>query len=105
MNHFTGQELKTLSAEIDSQLSELANEPAEDISKAAKRGKKAIPDKQKRQLEQATQEDAESFLKKFARATKQDLCVDGGMLHEQWKKWGDLDNESMLKNFGGVLAV
>jgi len=104
MNHFTGQELKTLSAEIDSQLSELANEPAEDISKAAKRGKKTIPGKQKRQLEQATQEDAESFLKKFARAAKQDLCLDGGMLHEQWKKWGDLDNESMLKNFGGVLA-
>ena len=63
MNHFTDLELNTLSAEIDNQLSELANEPAEDISKAAKRGKKTLPSKQKRQLEQATKEDAESFLK------------------------------------------
>ena len=105
MPPFTEQELQSLSAEIDKQLSELANDPANaGITKGAMHAKKAIPSKQKQQLKQATQEDADTFMKKFARAAKQDLCQDGGVLHAQWKKYGDLDNESMLKNFGGVLA-
>ena len=105
MNQFTDAELQTLSAEIDSQLMELAKDPdnAGDLKKFGAT-KKAIPRKQKQQLEQVTGEQADSFMKKFARAAKNDLCLDGGVLNAQWKKYGDLDNESMLKNFGGVLA-
>lgn len=102
--HFTEQELQTLSTEIDAQLSELANsEEGADIQKAIRSGKKRLPKKQAAALEQATNEPAETFLKKFTHAAKQDLCVEGGMLHTQWKKYGDLENESMLKTFGGVL--
>lgn len=105
MNLFTDLELQTLSAEIDQQLSELANDPAsEGITRGRRNAKKTIPSKQKRQLEQTTGENAESFMKKFARAAKKDLCLEGGVLHEQWEKYGDLSNESMLKNFGGVLT-
>lgn len=105
MNQFTDAELQTLSAEIDSQLMELAKEPdnAGEIKKFGAT-KKAIPRKQKQQLEEVTGEQADSFMKKFARAAKNDLCQEGGVLNAQWKKYGDLDNESMLKNFGGVLA-
>jgi hypothetical protein len=75
MNHFTDAELQTLSAEIDSQLIE----------------GHTVPAKQKQQLEQViekdlgTKEPADSFMKKFARAAKQDLCVEGGVLYGQWK--------------------
>jgi hypothetical protein len=106
MNHFTEQELQTLSAEIEQQLNELANnQPDVGVSKAVKgHGKKIVPRKQKQQLEQATGENADSFLKTFARAAKKDLCEEGGLLHEQFEKLGDLSNKSMLVTFGGVLA-
>lgn len=105
MSLFTEQELQTLSAEIDNQLNELASQPMdESISKAGKHSKKKIPNKQKQQLEKATGEEADSFMKKFARAAKKDLCEEGGVLYTQYKKYGDLENESMLSNFGGVLA-
>lgn len=101
---FTEQELQTLSAEIDNQLNELASEPADEgHTKRIGTTKKAIPDKQKQQLEQVTQEDADTFMKKFARAAKKDLCEEGGLLHEQWKKYADLGNEDMLKTFSGIL--
>ena len=104
MSHFTDAELQTLSAEIDSQLMELAKEPANDgIIKHIGQSPKTIPSKQKQQLEQATGESADSFMKKFARAAKQDLCVEGGVLYGQWKKYGDLENEKMLTTFSGIL--
>lgn len=42
-------------------------------------------------------------MKKFARAAKKDLCLEGGVLHEQWKKYGDLENNDMLKTFSRIL--
>jgi hypothetical protein len=105
MNHFTDAELQTLSAEIDSQLIELAKDP-DGIHKHIGH---TVPAKQKQQLEQVIEQDlgikepADSFMKKFARAAKQDLCVEGGVLYGQWKKYGDLENEAMLKTFSGIL--
>ena len=29
---------------------------------------------------------------------------EGGVLNTQWKKWGDLSNEAVLKSFGALLA-
>jgi hypothetical protein len=112
MNLLTEQELKSLSAEIDQHLSELETENAnldnlregDAISRAGKNRRKAIPNKQKQQLEKITGEDADSFLKKFSRAAKNDLCEEGGALNAKWKKYGDLENEDMLKTFGGILV-
>lgn len=126
MNLFTEQELQNLSAEIDLQL-QVLHGLAQDLTEIRHIGytQKAIPEAQRQQLqtvisettkittrikissvpETITEQDTpESFMKKFARAAKKDLCLEGGVLHEQWKKYGDLDNESMIKNFGGVLA-
>ena len=105
MNHFTDAELQTLSAEIDSQLIALAKDP-DGIRKHIGH---TVPAKQKQQLEHVitqdlgTKESADSFMKKFARAAKQDLCLEGGVLYEQWKKYGDLENEKMLNTFSGIL--
>jgi hypothetical protein len=102
---FTDQELQNLSAEIDNQLSELANEPSDEgHTKHIGTIIKAIPSKQKQQLEQATGEEAETYLKKIGRVVKEDLCKEGGLLYKKWQQLGDLDNETLLLTFGGVLS-
>lgn len=101
---FNDQDLQRLSDDIDNQLSELQKQPVDSIYKNDRNTRKTIPSKQKQLLEQATGENADSFLKKFALVAKKDLCEKDGVLFQQWKKYGDLNNESMLKKFGSILA-
>ena len=42
---------------------------------------------------------------KFGKAAKGDLCDKTGLLHQQWKKWGDLDNKETLEKLGAVLVT
>ena len=60
--------------------------------------------KQNQAIAAATKEPAKSFLQKFRKAAKADLCEEDGVLYKQWKKWGDLDNKETISKFGGVLA-
>jgi hypothetical protein len=106
---FTEQELQALSAQIDEQLAELTELKtdtayAEGNVRGSKHGKKTIPHKQKQLIEQATQEEVNSFMKKFARAAKKDLCKDGGLLHDTFEETGNLGKKSMVAIFGGVLS-
>jgi hypothetical protein len=102
---FNDQDLQRLSDDIDNQLSELQKQPVDSIYKNDRTTRKTIPPKQKQLLEQATGENADSFLKKFAQVAKKDLCEKDGVLFQQWKKYGDLNNKDMLKTFGGVLVA
>lgn len=47
----------------------------------------------------------ESFWTRFKKAARQDVCQDGGVLNTQWKKWGDLSDETVLKRFGAILVA
>ena len=60
---------------------------------------------QEEAIERVAGEPAESFLRKFARAGHRDLCAEDGVLFKQWKKYGDLDNETTLKVVGGILGT
>lgn len=102
---FNDQDLQSLSNEIDNQLSELQKQPVDSIYKNDRTTRKTIPSKQKQSLEQSTGENADSFLKRFALVAKKDLCEKDGVLFQQWKKYGDLNNKDMLKTFGGVLVA
>ena len=53
----------------------------------------------------ATGEEAEGFLRKFGRAARRDLCEEGGVLYEQWKKYADLENEKTIAFVGGVMGL
>ena len=53
----------------------------------------------------ATGEEAEGFLRKFGRASRRDLCEEGGVLYEQWKKYADLENEKTIAFVGGVMGL
>uniref|UniRef100_UPI004055D167 hypothetical protein n=1 Tax=Candidatus Electronema sp. TaxID=2698783 RepID=UPI004055D167 len=52
-----------------------------------------------------TKEEPRSFWRRFKQAARRDLCEEGGVLHTQWKRYGDLSNEAVLKSFGAVLAA
>lgn len=56
-------------------------------------------------VQQETHESVETFLRKFALTARKDLCEEGGMLYEQWKKWGDLNNPEALERIGMVLLA
>ena len=64
-----------------------------------------MPNKQRRAIEDTTRQDAPSFMKRFLQAARKDLCEEGGVLYQQWKKWGDLSNEKVLHSFGAILVA
>ena len=102
---FTKQDSIDLAAEVEAQLRELREfKPA--IQKAGEpEDKAAALVKQNETISSLTQEPAQSFLSKFSKAAKGDLCDETGLLHQQWKKWGDLNNKDALERLGGVLVA
>ncbi|WP_417913004.1 hypothetical protein [Candidatus Electronema sp. TJ] len=105
---FTPDQLTSLSAQIDQQLAQLRDAAAYAESKGNEPDKQDIPDRlpaQWRVIAIVTKEEPRSFWQRFKQAARRDLCEEGGVLHTQWKKYGDLSNEAVLQSFGAVLAA
>ncbi len=102
---FTEQQMTQMSQEIDRQLNELSNDPDAEVKGGTRGSKKKLPKKQADIIEQAAKEPPKTFIQKFRIAAKQDLCEEGGVLFRQWKKWGDLSNKDVLKQFGVILVA
>ena len=101
MTPLTDTELTALAAEVDAQLNALetstqtfgpsrGTEPAKPVS-ATTRPQQAV-------IEQATGENFETFWQKFRRHAHRDLCLPGGVLHDHWQKWKDLDTKDTVKS-------
>jgi hypothetical protein len=103
INVFSDQQLDALAQEIDRQVSAL--DSAESLPYTHK-GQTELDRyfDQLQTLEQQTGEPPAAFLRRFRQAAKQDLCVKGGMLYEQWERWKDLSSKDAAKWFGGILA-
>ena len=99
---FSDQEISKLAAEIDAQLLELRSPNVATFSKSIDPNLELV--KQNQAIAAATKEPAKSFLQKFWKAAKADLCEEDGVLYKQWKKWGDLDNKETISTFKGVLT-
>jgi hypothetical protein len=99
---FTPEDIEKLSAAIDTELRQLGA-PGTALSRG-RTIKEALGEKQKRAIEEATGQEAMSFLARFKAAARKDLCEKGGVLHTQWAKWKDLANKDIVKTFGGVLV-
>jgi hypothetical protein len=102
---FTAAEIEVLSAEIDRQLQELSQSG----NATYKSGNELEPggalSKQKESIELLTKEPMPSFLAKFGRAAKADICDKDGLLNQQWHKWGDLNSKDALERLGAVLVT
>jgi len=101
MTPLTDTELTALAAEVDAQLNALetstqtfgpsrGTEPAKPVS-ATTRPQQAV-------IEQATGENFETFWQKFRRHAHRDLCLPGGVLHDHWQKWKDLETKEAVKS-------
>jgi hypothetical protein len=55
-------------------------------------------------LEVETKEPTDSFLRKFGRVTRRDICEEGGLLNQQWQKYQDLSSSSTVQVVAGALA-
>jgi hypothetical protein len=99
---FTPEEIERLTGEVNEQLRVLAvEEPAFQRGKGAARPR---AERQRKVIEQATGQDAATFLARFRQAARKDLCEKGGVLNKQWTKYRDLPSKSMLNTFGGILV-
>ncbi len=102
MTMFSDQEIADLAAEIDAQLLALRSPDAATYTKSVDPQVALV--KQNEAIATATKEPAKSFLQKFWKAAKADLCEEDGVLYKQWKKWGDLDNKEAMDKFKVVLT-
>jgi hypothetical protein len=102
---FSPAEIEELSAEIDRQLQELRQARNATYKSGDELEPNGALSKQKDAIESLTKEPMPSFLAKFGRAAKADICDKDGMLHKYWEKWGDLNNKDALERLGGVLVA
>ncbi len=105
---FAPDQLDTLSLHIDEQLKELPSTATCSGESKAVKEPKDLPERTPQQWQiigQITKEDPQTFWQRFKQAAHNDLCVEGGVLHKQWQKWGDLSNKEVLRTFGAVVAA
>jgi len=105
---FTPEQLAELSTQIDEQLQQLREEPPPAFRKGSEPDKQEVGEQlpaQWQTIAKLIKEEPRSFWQRFKQAAHKDLCEEGGVLHTQWQKWGDLSNEAVLKSFGAVLTA
>jgi hypothetical protein len=104
---FTPDQLEALSLDIDEQLNELRSTASSSGDSKAVKEPEELPERIPKQwqiIAVVTKEDPQTFWQRFKQAAHKDLCEEGGVLHTQWQKWGDLSNEAVLKSFGALLV-
>lgn len=103
MEHpFTDQELDRMALDVERQLRVL-HEPPLSISRS---GAPATgPNPHLKEIERVTGEPARSFLAKFKRAARKDICEPGGILNAQWVKFRDIAAKDALRTVGPILAT
>jgi hypothetical protein len=101
------QQIGAMSAEVDRQLAAVRVMPIEDQRDGMDEVRRLRSQLrvQKEAIAVATGEEAEGFLRKFARASRRDLCEEGGVLYEQWKKYADLENEKTIGFVSGIVGA
>jgi hypothetical protein len=63
-----------------------------------------LPPTQRKRLEEASGEPAETFLARFKAAARQDLCEPGGMLYRQWEQARAIDQRTLVAYSAGILT-
>ena len=93
-------ELDQLALQVDEQLAALQHAPVSTLrgidGSAAGAG---LPDApaQRETIEQATAEPFGTFWQRYRRHLRADLCQPGGLLHDQWQRYKDVESKSAVR--------
>ncbi|RKZ78948.1 MAG: hypothetical protein DRR19_25650 [Candidatus Parabeggiatoa sp. nov. 1] len=108
--HFTATELADLSAQVDAQLGELDN-----MVPTTMRGAKSalppdkppteLPPKQRKDIEETAQEEADHFLVKLTDTAKHIFCNADSDLQKRYGMFGNLKKDELLEKLAGGIAV
>jgi len=101
---FSDPEIQALAATIDQQLADIEQTRTTSVQRSLEKPNAPLAP-QASEIERITQEKPVTFLKKFRKAAKADLCEEGGALNAQWQQWKDLASGDVVKNFGPVLVA
>jgi hypothetical protein len=102
---FSDPEVQALATAIDQELAGIEQTRSSFAVQRSLEQPDAPLAKQASEIERITQEQPVTFLKKFRKAAKTDLCDEGGVLNAQWQQWKDLASGDVVKNFGPVLVA
>ena len=101
MSLLTDEEFDRLVALVDEQLNALQTSPEsfDPPTRGVKHKGKRLPSAPKQQaaIEQATGQEFPSFWQKYRKQAQRDLCLPGGLLHDQWQKWKDLNSKDAVR--------
>ena len=106
----TEAEFSALAAQVDAQLATLRAEGDsrfESLSRSPRgtKSKRLSAPEQVAVIEKTSGEPFERFWQRYLRHAKTDLCLPGGVLHDQWQKWKALDSGAAVKVSYGWLAA
>ena len=101
---FSAEQVREMSAEVDRQLGAARGMPIADEKDAIDelRMLRSQLRVKKEAIAVATGEEAEGFLRKFARVARRDVCEERGLLNQQWEKYQDLGREDTLVVAGAL---
>ena len=104
---FSAEQVREMSIEVDRQLGAARGMPIADEKDAIDelRMLRSQLRVQNDAIVVATEEEADSFLRKFARVARRDVCEEGGLLNQQWEKYQDLGREDTLVVVAGALGL
>ena len=104
---FSAEQVREMSIEVDRQLGAARGMPIADEKDAIDelRMLRSQLRVQKDAIVVATEEEADGFLRKFARVARRDVCEEGGLLNQQWEKYQDLGREDTLVVVAGALGL
>ncbi|HEX2210997.1 MAG TPA: hypothetical protein VHG93_25160, partial [Longimicrobium sp.] len=91
----TDREVEVLTAEIERQLREIG--PPTAVVYRGGGEPSRVPERQEREVEAVTGQPFSDFFRRFRAAARRDLCREGGILHERWRKVRDLSSEERTK--------
>ena len=63
-----------------------------------------LPAAQRVKLEQATGQPAAHVWPRFKHAAHDDICTEGGFIHDQWQNFQDIARKDLVKVSAGILA-
>ncbi|CAN5455401.1 hypothetical protein BH24GEM3_BH24GEM3_16750 [soil metagenome] len=105
----TDAQLAAMATEVDDQLASLQTVPTGRLRrlKGGPGAEDGLPDApaQRELIEKVTGEPFETFWQKYRRHLRNDLCLPDGILHEQWRKYRDVESTSAVRVSYAWLAV